>query len=142
MPGRSVSFKNVVLHLTRIMKIESRRSRRLLDDITELVFAKSQQNVPVDTGALKSSGRIIKRENAAIGTGRVYMANSIEYGGKSGIGPTRNAPDGIVDYAAIVHDLHKPFLTLAVMDAEDEIKRRVRKRQQQIVTNIVRVLGD
>lgn len=136
------SFKNLAAHLVRQMKTESVRSRRLLDELTELVFEKSQQTVPVDTGALKSSGRIVKQQNVRVGDAKVFMANTIEYGGKSGIGPTKNAPDGIVFYAAFVHDLHKPFLMEAINQAQPEMNRRIRRRANRIKTTIVKTIGD
>lgn len=68
--------------------------KRTVDEVVEKVFAESQILVPVNTGALKASGQIIKEPTNAAGD---FTSSYVTYGG------------GGVDYAVKVHeDLEMP----------------------------------
>jgi len=80
---------------------------RDVDDITEelavkaarLVITEADVLVPRDTNALAESW-----DARAVPLSRGGWKGVASYGGPTRTGPTRNAPEGIVDYAVIVHE--------------------------------------
>ena len=73
--------------------------KELGDEIIEL----AKEYAPEDTGALRDTGRATV---AVRGSGSdLRQAVSLTFGGDSAI-VGRNNPDGVVRYAAIVHELH------------------------------------
>jgi len=63
--------------------------KRTVDDVTEKVFAQSQILVPVNTGALKASGQIVKEPTTGDGE---FVGSYVTYG------------NGTVNYAVKVHE--------------------------------------
>ena len=129
---------DLFLHIVRTINREYfRPTERAVSDIVDMVFEESQREVPVDTGALKGSGK--KNVTATqIGNQTVY-AGTIEYGGETSTGPTRNAPDGVVHYAVIVHETNKPFLEIAWNNVRTKAERRVRRYMQQTVKQLAKI---
>lgn len=76
---------------------------RGVDKAAKHVYRGSLPLVPVDTGALKASGRVEGMdESEALGTNRIERV--VAYGQGKKVQPTRNAPTGIVYYAIKVHE--------------------------------------
>lgn len=132
-----VTPKSLVFHIIRTIKIHNKRTEEIVRQTGQDVFDKSQELVPVDTGALKSTGTY-SFNIFEIGDNVSYVA-TIDYGGESRIGPTKNAPTGIVDYAALVHDIHKPYVTMAWAEVSLEFDKRMKKYTRNLVRNLAKV---
>jgi hypothetical protein len=106
--GESVNLQkdvNVVrTELFRIFENLTEQSVPVMKEVAEMIKETAVEFAPLDTGALRESGRtrVLKRGGKA-GGGEVSV--DISFGGEfNTVSPTDNAPHGVVDYAVTVHE--------------------------------------
>jgi len=104
----------IVSNLTKAAETGKASTRLVLNDLANQVLSVSQRNVPVDTGNLKSSGRI------EYATDRRLEAR-ITYGGS------------MAPYALPVHELHKSK-SKYLANAADLVIREAPKAVAESVT--------
>lgn len=120
--------------------------RRFVDDVNavaegivseaaEIVLARAVENAPEDTGALRESGRV-ETEHTESG------ANAwVAFGGDYSVTPTKNAPKGVVTYAAFVHeDMERSYRTggpkyleRAISETRSQVDQFVFKELSELV---------
>ena len=96
---------------------------RIVGEAANIVLDEAVGNAPEDTGALRASGRV-----------EVHPTPSgadafVAFGGDFSVSPTKNAPQGIVFYAAFVHeDMQRSYKTggpkyleNAIRDTRDQV---------------------
>lgn len=82
------SMAGVISNYAKLVQYVRKIAPEVLEEALQPTFEKSQRYVPVDTGALKATGRILTTRK-----GRSFRTE-ISYGG-----------DGLLHYASIVHEL-------------------------------------
>jgi hypothetical protein len=102
---------------------------RTVQEVIERVFAESQILVPVNTGALKASGKVVKEPSSNNGA---FVGSYVTYG------------DGMVDYAVKVHEdlgmYHKAptqakYLEAPLLQNKDVLENLIRSRLQVILAS-------
>lgn len=84
----------------------NREVRSIMLGAAKIVLRNTLPLVPVDTGALRESGRA-----KVLKTNKGY-AGIVSFGGEDApVTPTRNAPEGIVDYATYVNYAKRDLVT-------------------------------
>lgn len=101
-PGPPANFTQ--LALTAYDDFRKDAERELLEALKEAgdrLLETARSLAPRDTGALRASGRAIVDTSPGSGKHRIVL----RFGGPDfPVPPTRNARNGIVDYAVIVHE--------------------------------------
>jgi len=98
----------------------------VVQEAASLVLQKSREFVPVDTGALRFSGKV---SVTTIDTGRgLRVTGHVTYGGQSRTTEKDPGTPVFVDYAAAVHELNTPYLLRGIQAAKGEISQLVKKR--------------
>jgi hypothetical protein len=106
------AFKDVV----------DREALRIVTAAADMILETTLDYVPVDTGALQESGKAF-----GVMTSKGPAAFVVFGGSDNPVTPTRNAPDGIVDYAIIVHENLEKGILEAQGDVDSFIKSELRK---------------
>lgn len=83
-----IDLSQLKRELPKLQQEMDRVVQQSMDEVIQRVYNESQNLVPVKTGALKRSGRIVKRPINSHENPYAY----VEYG------------DGTVDYAVVVHE--------------------------------------
>lgn len=92
------SINMIISDYRRFQDVVEEEALRIMQNAADMTLDFILPLVPVETGALKESGRA-----EAIKTSRGVVA-SVSFGGPEAlVTPTKNAPAGIVDYAAVVN---------------------------------------
>ena len=101
--------------------------KQTVDEVVEKVFAESQILVPVDTGALKASGQVVKEPQTLDGD---FVSSYVTYGG------------GGVDYAVKIHEdlemyhtapTRAKFLEVPLLNNRKVLENLIRERLKVIL---------
>lgn len=113
-------ISTIVTDYKRFAKVVDAEAERILTDVAGMILEAANKYVPVDTGALISSGR------ATVQKGPKGPGALVYFGGENNpVTPTKNAPTGIVNYAVIVHEMTIKFLELAVIDTKEMVNHYI-----------------
>ena len=143
----SLAMRRVVANFDRFVNDVSTETKQALRESGDLLRDQARELAPKDTGALRESGRTFVAESGR-GT-RTKVSVTVSFGGNTKVSPTRNAPNGVVDYAAWVHEgisgfategainyttpgTGPKFLERAAQMKEQEIKNLIRKRLRAV----------
>jgi len=99
---------DVLLELRRIARRLGDEVGPALHDVGSGVLEESKRLVPIDTGALEKSGRVLKPKGEGIDT-----SVAIRYGGKKAWYAARVHETGRIDRSRGVKYLERPFLEAA-----------------------------
>lgn len=115
------SINMIISDYRRFQGIVEEEAMRIMQNAADMTLDYILPLVPVETGALKESGRA-----EAIKTPRGVVA-SVSFGGpEAQVTPTKNAPAGIVDYAAVVnYDMERSSSPLFLEEGTRESKEEV-----------------
>ena len=144
-------FEMVYRHLDNFMADVGSAQERTLIECAEIVLENSKEFAPLDTGALRDSG-VVELGLTKLGkspttgkhaardpkTGRFKRANvrrivEIIFGGLTSV-IGRNSPDGVVRYAAVVHETQVPFLQMGYAASKSQIAYRLKTIYTKIGT--------
>lgn len=119
---KSVRSVNVVLtDYKRFKGLVDAEAARIMQGAAEIVLEHTYEYVPVDTGALKQSGTARVQKSPKGWSGKVTFG-----GLENPVSPTKNAPQGIVFYALMVHENAGgngfKFLEQGAMDAAEAVE--------------------
>jgi hypothetical protein len=81
------------------------------------------ENDIFDTGALFHSGKV-SPTTSSIGKTAKKVSVAVTFGGRTPV-RGKNSPNGIVTYAASIHQLRHPFLLRAVQTIENKLKSKM-----------------
>lgn len=100
------NISNVLTDYRRFVNIVEDEAARIFEEAAKIVLEETKPLVPVQTGALLESGRAFSEASPR------GVRGVVAFGGpENPVSPTRNAPIGIVNYAAMVHeDLDTPHI--------------------------------
>lgn len=135
-PGRTAAL--AVSNLRQIVDQLKGVSNTLLGEIGRIVLESTIPYVPVDYedpirggGALRDSGHVVLIEDKDRPRVEVRFGNTDDPG--LIVEPTRNAPDGIVDYAVVVHETNTQYLILGARDAIPKIEAFLQQRYGELL---------
>lgn len=97
--GSSRQISSFITNYQVFAKSARNRAQAALREIGSTILRNTIPITPLDTGALRESGRtVVERSDKGF---RVFVS----FGGRDvKVTPTKNAPEGFVDYAIIVHE--------------------------------------
>lgn len=137
-------YQLVQQRLDSVRKDITKEVEQSLDDVADEVLIEAQDIIRAeayDTGALHESGVVLTPPKEKSGS-RERLSRTVSFGGRTRAGATRNAPSGIVDYAATVHDVGTGaggqftpvrYLTRALQEVQPKIAGRFRKALKDIL---------
>lgn len=129
------ALAGIVTDYKRFAQFLKKDTRRIMRGTGKIVLDETKPLVPRDTGALLNSGkvRLIESEKG--------IGVDVSFGGlENKVRPTKNAPQGIVDYAIIVHeDLSVPHETGQAKFLEKGIMLSKGKVEKFIVAELRKV---
>lgn len=137
-----MSFNQVIQRLDTVRKHIDEGAEAALNDAALEVLQRAQAIIRAeayDTGALHESGDIIDPPISQTAT-RQVLSRTVVFGGATRAGATKNAPSGIVRYAAVVHEVGTGgrgpavrFLIRAIQETQSKILGKFRKAFTRIV---------
>lgn len=126
------SINAIISDYRRFQGVVEAEAMRIMQEAADMTLEYILPLVPVETGALKESARA-----QAIKTDRGVVA-SVSFGGpEAQVTPTKNAPAGIVDYAAVVnYDMERSssplFLEEGTMESKEEVDAYIMSELKKI----------
>lgn len=126
------SINLIITDYKRFVGVVEKDTRRILQKAADMTLDSILPLVPVETGALKESGRAF-----VVATPNGFAAN-VSFGGPDAqVTPTKNAPYGIVDYAAVQnYDLERSssplFLETGAQESKDEVDAYIMSELRKI----------
>lgn len=129
------SINSIITDYQRFKDVVESEAMRIMEGAAEITLEYVKPYVPVETGALLESGTA-----QAVKTSK-GVAALVSFGGPdSPVKPTKNAPAGIVDYAAVVnYDTTKVhangedmFLEKGTLESKDEVDAYIMRELRKI----------
>jgi hypothetical protein len=129
------SLNNILTDYKRFVGVVESEAKRIMQTAAQMVLDETIPLTPLDTGALRSSGRA-----EAVETPK-GVAGVVSFGGQDyPVTPTSNAPTGIVAYAIKVHeDLERhyavggpKYLERGGIEAKDKVEAYVLSELKKI----------
>ena len=135
-------FKLVAQRLDSIKKDINEATKDALDQVADEIVITAQDIIKeeaFDTGALFESGKVITPPIEEAGT-RERLSREVSFGGATRAGVTKSAPRGVVEYAAVVHELGTggkgppvKFLTRALNEHTNKIVGIFRQAYKDVI---------
>lgn len=129
------SINSIITDYKNFVDVVEEEAMRIMQGAAEITLDYVKPYVPIDTGALLESGTA-----NAVKTSK-GVAALVSFGGpENPVKPTKNAPAGIVDYAAVVnYDVTKihaigedQFLEKGTLESKDEVDAYIMRELRKI----------